>query len=170
LNRPGGNPEVLKIAKECSWVPMSVDVLAMQDVPKTNRLCVDPSASMHATYDRSKCSNIRACKVVVSCPALPGLETSFVCTEVGDLSCSFLNDDGTSVNFTLVNVLIHNAFPYHIVSERAALKNRPKGRSVTKSSNSWCWTNGSLSLFASKHDPCAEMEIHRVELRPIPVT
>ena len=119
-------------------VSLPKHIFAMQDKPKIDLWCVDGAATTFATYDRNKCFNIRPCKVTIHGP---NSKDSFTCKEMGDARINVLDETtGKSTQLTVTNVLISEAFPFHIFSEILAFE---KNCTAIKSLGSWQFLNPS---------------------------
>ena len=107
-------------------------ILAMRGAPKIDMWCVDGAATTFATYDRTKCFNIRPCSVSIFGP---NSKDSFSCTEMGDALISVINKStGKTDEILATDVLISEAFPFHIFSEILAFE---KHCTAVKSLGSW---------------------------------
>ena len=107
-------------------------ILAMRGSPKIDMWCVDGAATTFATYDRTKCFNIRPCNVSIFGP---NDKDSFSCTEMGDALISVINKSTGKIDDILAtDVLINEAFPFHIFSEILAFE---KHCTAVKSLGSW---------------------------------
>jgi len=113
-------------------------ILAMRDTPKIDLWCVDGAATTFATYDRGKCFNVRPCKVTIHGP---NSKDSFICKEMGDARIDVIDKTtGKSTQLTATDVLISEAFPFHIFSEILAFE---KNCTAIKSLGSWQFLNPS---------------------------
>ena len=113
-------------------------IFAMRGLPKIDLWCVDGAATTSATYDRGKCFNIRPCKVTIHGP---DSDSSFTCVEKGDVIINVDDKSTGKLNKLLVtDVLINEAFPFHIFSEIIAYE---KHCSAVKSLGSWQFLNPS---------------------------
>jgi hypothetical protein len=108
-------------------------ILATQGAPKIDMWCVDGAATTMATYDRTKCVNIRACHVVIHGPN--GNDDTFICKEMGDAHITAYDKvTGKTTSLIASDVLISDAFPFHIFSEIVAFK---RHCTATKKLGSW---------------------------------
>jgi hypothetical protein len=111
---------------------MPKHVFTMQDAPKVDKWCVDGASTTFATYDRTRCFNVRECKVNIFGP---NSRDSFICTEVGDCHINtYDKDTGNTGQMLATNVLISANFPFHIFSEILAFEKRC---TATKALGSW---------------------------------
>ena len=88
--------------------------------PKIDRWCVDGASTVHATYDRDRCFDIRAASVTVG-----GSNSSapFIATEVGSTYVdAFDATTGKTNRIMLKDVIISEHFPFHIFSEIVCFK------------------------------------------------
>jgi hypothetical protein len=109
---------------------------------------VDGASTSFATWDPSICTNIRPCNVKVSGS---DKNTFFMCTRIGDCLIPVYNSvDKTTRTIFTTNVLIHQNFPTHILSEIMIFA---KGCTATKSRDLWEFKkpDGSWLLDASQH-------------------
>ena len=123
-------------------------IFAMRGAPKIDLWCVDGAATTCATYDRSKCFNIRPCKVAIHGP---NSKDSFFCEEMGDTIIQAVDKaTGELRQLKVSDVLISEAFPFHIFSEILAFE---KHCTAVKSRGSWQFLSPSKKpLFhASQH-------------------
>ena len=108
-------------------------IFAMRGAPKIDLWCVDGAATTFATYDRSKCFNIRPCNVAIFGPN--SKDDSFTGTKMGDAHICVVDKATGDSNMMLVSdVLISEAFPFHIFSEILAFE---KKCTAAKSLGSW---------------------------------
>ena len=107
-------------------------IFTMRGAPKINLWCVDGAATTCATYDRSKCFNIRPCKVSIHGP---NSKDSFFCEEMGDTIIQTVDKArGDLHQLKVTDVLISESFPFHIFSEILAFE---KHCTAVKSRGSW---------------------------------
>ena len=62
---------------------VSETVFSLRNEPKINLWCVDGASTTHATWDRSRCFDIRPCNVTIHGMSKSG-DHHLVCTEMGD--------------------------------------------------------------------------------------
>ena len=105
-------------------------VCAVQQAPKIDRWCVDGASTTHGTWDRKICFNVRPCNVTI---LGPNCKDSFECKEMGDTTV-VVYDRVKARRILVTNVLISDAFPFHIFSEILAFDT---GCTATKARNSW---------------------------------
>ena len=85
---------------------------------KIDRWCVDGASTIMATWDKKRCFNIRSCEVVIHGSNAARDAGSMVCREVGDTLVPIYDSrTGKSSRAKFTNVLINEAFPFHIFSE-----------------------------------------------------
>jgi hypothetical protein len=101
--------------------------------PKIDMWCVDGASSCNATYTEEGCYDIRPCHVrIESCNSS---SEAFVCTRMGKRKIRALNEQtGEVVTMIADEVLIHEAFPFHILSEDKVFQ---KGCTAFKEHGSW---------------------------------
>ena len=122
---PGDTAESVNAARSrtdyacVTRVSLPTHIFAMLGKPKIDLWCVDGAATVMATWDRTKCINIRACNVSIDGP---NSQDSFVCKEMGDAYIYAINEDGSEVRILATGVLIDAAFPFHIFSEIKVFK------------------------------------------------
>jgi hypothetical protein len=129
-------------------VSMPRHIFAMSGGTKVDMWCVDGASTTMATWDRGRCHNIRACTVSVEGPN--SLDKGFVCTEQGDgYITAFDKATGGTVEILVHDVLINEAFPFHIFSEIKAFK---AGSTATKREGAWQFysSSGKPLLHASQ--------------------
>lgn len=152
-------------------VSMPQHILAMSGAAKVDMWCVDGAATITATWDRTRCHDIRACKVNVDGPNTE--DTGFVCTEMGATYISaFDKATGETVMILVHDVLINPAFPFHIFSEIKAFK---AGATATKREGSWQFyaASGKPLLHASQRllgtQGSGNVELYFIDAPPVPV-
>ena len=81
---------------------------------------MDSAANCMATWDRSRCRDIRKCNVGIKSA---DDDAYFVCTEVGTVTIAVLNKKtGRCRRLTVRNVLISPKFPFHIIVRDRAIR------------------------------------------------
>ena len=106
---------------------------------KINRWCVDGASTIMATWDRCRCFNIRSCRVQIDGSNAASDAGTMICTEVGDTEITVYDKDtGRSSKHKITNVLINEAFPFHIFSEIVAGE---RGAKCIKQHGSWSFFN-----------------------------
>ena len=131
---------------------MPAHVLACTDRPKIDKWAVDGCSTVHATYDRARCTNIRP-----KCTIISGADSGhqFTATEVGDCPIQMSSQDGKELTVLLTDVVISEHFPFHILSEIVIFD---KMCTAKKKKGSWhFYKPDSSELFhASQHLLCEE--------------
>ncbi len=111
---------------------LSHHLMATRGSPKVDMWCVDGAATTFATYDRSRCFNIKPCSIAIFGP---NDEDTFTCTEMGDCYITTYDKDAcTTSQMLATDVLISPNFPFHIFSEILAFE---KHCTASKSLGSW---------------------------------
>jgi hypothetical protein len=106
---------------------------------KIDLWCIDGASTTMATWDRARCFNIRKCSVQIFGSNSSDGAGKLVCTEMGDTNITTYNKATGKRAVTLVtNVLISDAFPFHIFSEIVAFD---RGNACTKTKDSWTFFN-----------------------------
>ena len=130
-----------------SRATMPAHVLACADRPKIDKWAVDGCSTVHATYDRARCINIRS-----KCTVISGADSAhqFTATEVGDCPIQLRSKEGKMLAVLLTDVVISTHFPFHILSEIVVFD---KMCTAEKKKGSWQFrTPDSRELFhASQH-------------------
>ena len=118
----------------------------MNGATKINKVVVDGASTTSATFDESRCFNIRECAVTVRGP---NSKDSFLVTKIGSTVFNIMTA-GRKTRMSVDNVLISERFPFHILSEIVCFE---KNLTAIKKKNSWQFYKPDASpLFhASQH-------------------
>ena len=121
-------------------------VFTMNGATKINKVVVDGASTTSATFDESRCFNIRECAVTVRGP---NSKDSFLVTKIGSTAFNIMTA-GRKTRLSVDNVLISERFPFHILSEIVCFE---KNLTAIKKKNSWQFYKPDASpLFhASQH-------------------
>ena len=98
----------------CTTVKLPDSILAMTDGQKLDRWGVDGCSTIHATWNRDNCFNIRRHKTTI-CGA--DRTKTFTSEEIGDCIVAVVSQTGVKTTLQLRDVVISPNFPFHIVSE-----------------------------------------------------
>jgi hypothetical protein len=103
---------------------------------RVDKWCCDGGSTAFATYDRTRCTNIKSCKVLIAGPDAE--HKSFTCHEKGETDIVVTGPQGEAVKLHIVDVLISAHFPFHIFSEIEALR---QGATCYKEQGKWTFYN-----------------------------
>ena len=112
-------------------MPQHVMTTRAQRPAPLDMWCMDSAATCMATWDRSRCRDVRKCNVGIKSA---DDDAYFVCTEVGVLN----KKTGRCRRLTVRDVLISPKFPFHIISEIVLFEQKC---TAYKGENSWQFFN-----------------------------
>ena len=104
------------------------------------------TSTHHATYSESECFDIVPCNVKVE--SYDDASQSFICKKMGKRKITAL-DEKSGQSITLADVLIHESFPFHIISGKKFLQ---------------CMTDAGVELSAGDKDT---LHFYEADGRPL---